>query len=326
MAAKEIKTIGVMTSGGDSPGMNACIRAVVRAGLGKGMRVIGIEDGYEGLIHGTFKEMGPRDVGGIMQRGGTVLRTARSEEFRTPHGQRSAIRQMNNAEMDALVVVGGDGSLNGANVLAKQGVQVVGVPASIDNDIYGTDMCIGVDTALNTIVDAIDKLRDTASSHSRAFLVETMGRSCGYLALVAGIVSGAEMVLVPEVSTPIEDVSKAVDDAYRRGKTHCIIVVAEGFQPRTTDLARMINEMDLGFTLRVTILGHIQRGGKPTAYDRWLSSRFGYEAVNLLAEGKTNVMTGLSGREIIAVPIEVVVANQRTLSEEYLQMGRILAR
>lgn len=326
MSALNIKTIGVMTSGGDAPGMNPCIRAVVRTGLANGLRIIGIEDGYDGLMRGAFRELGARDVGGILQRGGTVLRTARSDEFRTARGQREAIRQINNANIDALVVIGGDGSLRGAQKLMEHGLSVVGVPGSIDNDMYGTDMCIGVDTALNTIVDAIDKIRDTASSHSRAFLVETMGRESGYLAVQAGIVTGAEMVLIPEVATPVEEVAAMVEDAYRRGKTHCIIVVAEGFRPITLSLGEQIDALDLGFTTRVTILGHIQRGGKPSAFDRMLASRFGTQAIEFLLAGKTGVMTGLNGREITAVPIEEVIANKRTLPLEYIQMARTLAR
>ena len=322
----EIRTIGMLTSGGDAPGMNPCIRSIVRTGLGKGLQVLGVEDGFEGLMHGRFRPMGARDVGGILQRGGTILQTARSDDFREPSGQRNAIRQMNNAGMDALIVIGGDGSMNGAIKLAEQGVPVVGVPASIDNDIFGTDMCIGVDTALNTIVDAIDKLRDTASSHSRAFIVETMGRHSGYLATQAGIITGAELVLVPEVATPVEEVSKSIDEAYRRGKTHAIVVVAEGFTPHASDLGKLIDEMDLGFTTRVTILGHIQRGGKPSAYDRFLSSRFGVHAVDFLMQGQTNVMTGLDGREIVPVPLALVCEKKRTLSAEYFQMAQMLAQ
>ncbi len=325
MTAK-IRTIGVMTSGGDAPGMNPCIRAVVRTSLAYGLEVLGVEDGYQGLIEGRFQPLGARDVGGILQRGGTILRTARSEEFRTPRGQREAIRQMNNAGIEALVVIGGDGSLNGAQKLAEQGVPVIGIPGSIDNDIYGTDMCIGVDTALNTIVDAIDKIRDTASSHTRAFLVETMGRMSGYLAVQAGIVTGAEMVLIPEVATPVAEVAAMVEDAYRRGKTHCIIVVAEGYRPRTTELGEQIDAMDLGFTTRVTILGHIQRGGKPTAFDRMLASRFGARAVEFLLEGMSNVMVGLQGREMVAVPIQEVISNTRQLPAEYIEMARMLAK
>lgn len=306
--------------------MNPCIRGVVRAGLAHGINVFGVEGGFAGLIRGVFRPLGARDVGGIMQRGGTILQTARSAEFREARGQREAIRQLNSAGIDALVVAGGDGSLHGAEVLAEQGVPVVGVPASIDNDIYGTDMCIGVDTALNTIVDCIDKLRDTASSHSRAFLVETMGRTSGYLALQAGIICGAEMVLVPEIATPAEKVSEAIEDAYRRGKTHCIIVVAEGYKPQTTELAHLIDDMDLGFTSRVTILGHIQRGGKPTAFDRMLASRFGVKAVEFLANGHSGVMTALNGRVIEALPLHEVNSKQRSLAQEYYDMAHILAQ
>jgi len=326
MFSKSIRTIGVLTSGGDAPGMNPCIRAVVRAGLASGLRVVAVEGGYHGLIHGTFREMGARDVGGILQRGGTIIQTARSLEFKEPRGQREAIRQMSNYGLDALVVLGGDGSLNGAVKLAEQGVPVVGVPASIDNDIYGTDMCIGVDTALNTIVDCIDKIRDTASSHSRAFLVETMGRMSGYLAVQAGIVTGAEMVLIPEEQTPVEEVAKAIEDAYLRGKAHAIVVVAEGFKPTTTELGNLIDAMDIGFTTRVTILGHIQRGGKPTAFDRLLSTRFGVKAIEFLVSGQMNVMTGLNGRDIEPVALKTVISRTKTLSPESLQMARILAR
>jgi len=319
------KTIGVLTSGGDAPGMNASIRAVVRTASALGIKVIGVEGGFTGLIRGKYKEMGNRDVGNILQRGGTILQTARCEEFRTPAGRREALREMNNAGIEALVVIGGDGSLNGAQKLAELNFPVVGIPASIDNDIYGTDMAIGVDTALNTIVDAIDKLRDTASSHTRAFLVETMGRASGYLAVQAGIVTGAEMVLVPEVPATVAEVAAHVEDAYRRGKAHCIIVVAEGFTPRTNDLADAINQLDHGFTTRVSILGHIQRGGSPTAFDRMLASRFGMKAVDFLIDGNLNMMTALRGREIVGVPIADVVSHTRQVSEEYLEMARVLS-
>lgn len=323
---KKIQTIGVMTSGGDAPGMNPFIRAVVRASAANNIKVLGIEEGYEGLIHGKFIELGVRDVGGILQRGGTILRTARSKDFREAAGQREAVRQINNAGMDAVIIGGGDGSLHGAQALANKGIPVIGVPASIDNDIFGTDMCIGVDTALNTIVDAIDKLRDTASSHSRAFLVETMGRESGYLAIQAGIVTGAELVLTPENPLPPESVATAIEEAYRRGKTHAIIVVAEGYSPHTPELGAMIDAMDIGFTTRVTILGHIQRGGKPTAFDRLLATRFGVKAVDFLLAGLTNVMTGLEGREIVPVPIDDVLANVKRMSEDQMRVASILAR
>ena len=321
-----MNTIGVLTSGGDAPGMNACIRAVVRSATGKGVKVIGVDSGYEGLIHGEFHTLGTRDVGGILQRGGTILKTARSEDFRTQHGQREAIRQMNNVGMDGLVVIGGDGSLQGAQKLAEQGFPVVGVPGSIDNDLFGTDMAIGVDTALCTIVDIIDKLRDTASSHNRAFFVETMGRSCGYLALMAGIVCGAEMSLIPEVETPIEEITHTIEEAYLRGKQHCIIVVAEGFTPGAQALADMIKEIDTGFHTRVTILGHVQRGGGPTPFDRLLATRFGIQAVDFLLAGKSDVMTGLDGKNIVDVPLADVIANPKTLTPEYLHMAQMLAK
>ena len=322
----KIKKLGVMTSGGDAPGMNPFIRAVVRTAAANNIKVLGIENGYEGLIHGKFVDLGVREVGGILQRGGTILQTARSLEFREAAGQREAVRQINNVGMDALIVAGGDGSLAGAQKLVQKGIPVIGVPASIDNDIYGTDMCIGVDTALNTIVDAIDKLRDTASSHNRAFLVETMGRMSGYLAVQAGIICGAELVLIPEMKTKPAEVAKAIEEAYRRGKTHAIVVVAEGYRPRTTELGEMIDAMDIGFTTRVTILGHVQRGGKPSAFDRMLATRFGYKAVEFLMAGQSNVMTGLNGREIAAVPIDEVISNKKATSKDYIEMARLLAR
>lgn len=287
---------------------------------------MGIEEGYEGLIHGKFRELGVRNVGGILQRGGTILQTARSLEFREPGGQREAIRQMNNAEMDAVIVAGGDGSLHGAQMLQQKGFPVMGVPASIDNDIFGTDMCIGVDTALNTIVDAIDKIRDTASSHNRAFLIETMSRESGYLAIQAGIVSGAEMVLLAESQVTPAEVAKTIEEAYRRGKTHAIIVVAEGFRPHTSELGAMIDAMETGFTARVTILGQIQRGGSPTAFDRLLATRFGVHAVEFLLDGLSNGMVGLNGGGITLIPIDDVIANPKKVSEEYIHMTNILSR
>jgi 6-phosphofructokinase 1 len=306
--------------------MNPGIRAVVRTALANGLRVMGVENGYEGLLHGTFRSIGARDVGGILQRGGTILQTARSLEFKTPQGQRQAIRQLNNADIDALVVLGGDGSLNGGHALFQQGIPVVGIPASIDNDIYGTDMCIGVDTALNTIVDAIDKLRDTASSHNRAFLVEVMGRDHGYLAIQAGIICGAEMVLIPEFDTPFEEIAIMVEEAYKRGKTHAITVVAEGYKMSVNTVAEKLEEMQLGFTTRVTVLGHIQRGGKPTAFDRFLATRFGVKSIEFLLAGQVGTMTALVGREIEPISLSTVCTNKKALSQEYFRMARILAK
>lgn len=322
---KQMK-IGVLTSGGDSPGMNPCIRAVVRAGIAHGARVIGINNGYEGLMNGEFRELGPRDVGGTLLRGGTILQTRRSLAFREPRGQREAIRRMNESGMDGLVVIGGDGSLTGALALHKQGVKVVGVPGSIDNDIWGTNMSIGVDTAMNTIMDAVDKLRDTASSHGRVFLVETMGRSSGYLAVMAGIVCGAEIVLIPERTVTLEEIAKAVESAYLRGKTHAFIINAEGSGHKTEELAKALEDMDVGFQTRVTILGHIQRGGSPTAYDRLLASRMGVKAVDALMAGMSGVMTGLQGRGIDYIPLEDVIAGKREVNMEYYEMVGLLAR
>jgi len=319
-------TLGILTSGGDSPGMNPCIRAVVRTASGSNAQVMGVMDGYEGLINGEFRPLGVRDVGGILQRGGTILQTRRSTRFLEPHYQREAIRNMNSVGMDGLIVVGGNGSLIGAHVLAQQGMKVVGIPASIDNDVWGTDMSIGVDTAMNTIMEAVDKLRDTAASHGRAFLIETMGRGCGYLAVMAGIVCGAEMVLIPEVPVTVEEVTRAVEDAYRRGKTHAIIIVAEGASIKTTELAAALDAKDVGFTTRVTILGHIQRGGSPTAFDRMLASRLGVKAVQALLAGESDVMVGLQGRDVELIPLAEVTAKSRTASQEYIEMARMLAR
>ncbi|MBC7879262.1 MAG: 6-phosphofructokinase [Anaerolineales bacterium] len=319
-------TIGVLTSGGDAPGMNAAIRAVVRTSLANNMNVIGIKHGYEGLINGEFEAMEARAVGSILQRGGTVLLTSRSKRFMEASGQRDAIRRMNEAGIDALVVIGGEGSMNGAYALSQKGVKVIGIPGSIDNDLWGTNMAIGTDTAMNTIMEAVDKLRDTASSHQRAFLVETMGRNCGYLAVMAGIVCGAEMVLIPEVPVTSEEVATTVEDAYQRGKTHAIIINAEGSGISTTDLAEKIDNMDLGFKTRMTILGHIQRGGSPTAYDRLLASRMGVKAVEALVEGTHGVMTGLRGKGIDFIPLVDVISNKRNVNMEYYHMAKVLAR
>ncbi|MFN8411109.1 MAG: 6-phosphofructokinase [Anaerolineales bacterium] len=319
-------TIGVLTSGGDAPGMNAAIRAVVRTALTNNMNVIGVKHGYEGLIKGEFNPMGARDVGGILQRGGTILLTSRSKEFMEPAGQREAIRKMNEAQMDALIVIGGEGSMNGANALSKQGVKVIGIPGSIDNDIWGTNIAIGTDTAMNTIMEAVDKLRDTASSHQRAFLIETMGRNSGYLAVMAGIVCGAEMVLIPEVPCTADEVVTAVEEAYKRGKTHAIIINAEGSALRTTDIASKIDGKDVGFSTRMTILGHIQRGGSPTAYDRLLASRMGVKAVEAIIEGTHGVMTGLKGKGIDFIPLADVISNKRKVNMEYYHMAKVLAR
>ena len=318
--------IGLLSSGGDAPGMNAAIRSVVRTSMAHNVKVTGILNGFEGLINGEFRELGARDVGGILRRGGTILQTRRSERFKDPKGQREAIRRMNEAGVDALIVIGGDGSLRGAHKLAEQGIKVMGIPASIDNDIWGSDMAIGVDTALNTIMEAVDKLRDTASSHGRAFLVETMGRNSGYLAVMAGIVCGAEIVLMPEVPATVDEVALAVEDAYRRGKNHAIIIVAEGANLKTPELAQRIDEMDVGFSTRVTILGHIQRGGSPSAFDRLLAARLGVKAVEALIEGQSDVMVGLRGMGLATIPLGEVTSHSRSATLSYYEMSKMLAR
>lgn len=321
-----MKKIAVMTSGGDAPGMNACVRAVVRTALHHKVEIIGIHNAYEGLVMGEFMELGARDVGGILQKGGTILQTARFPDFSETRYQRTALRKINEASIEGVVVIGGEGSMNGALALHKLGIPVVGVPASIDNDITGTQMALGVDTALNTILDATDKLRDTASSHQRAFIVETMGRGCGYLALMAGIMAGAEMVLIPEQETTAEEVAEAINDAYVRGKTHALIIVAEGASLPATLLVEKMKALDTGFQFRLTILGHIQRGGRPTAFDRLLAARFGVSAVERLLAGEKGIMVGLQGREIEAVPLETVCNKKRQANLEYYRMARMLAR
>ena len=319
-----VKRIAVMTSGGDSPGMNPAIRAVVRAGIANDCEVYGVRQGYTGLLNGDIERLTTRDVSGIIQKGGTMLQTARSLEFKTVQGQRRGLRRLNEHGIEGLIVIGGDGSLRGALSLHKLGFPTIGVPGSIDNDIWGTNMSIGVDTALNTILEALDRLRDTASSHERAFIVEVMGRNCGYLAVIGGILGGAEMTLIPEVPFKLEDLVAQIDDAYVRGKNHCIIVAAEGAKPSPREVFDYLNQQETGFEVRLTVLGHIQRGGRPTAFDRLLATRMGVHAVELLLEGVSGEMVTLDGREIKHIPIEVAVGKQRTVSEEYVRMAEML--
>jgi 6-phosphofructokinase 1 len=321
-----MKTIGVMTSGGDAPGMNPCVRAVVRTALGSGLRVKAIRRAFEGLVAGEFVEFGARDVGGIIQRGGTILMTGRFPEFAEQRYQRLGLRKLNEAEVDGLVVIGGEGSMNGAQALSRMGFPVVGLPASIDNDVHGTQMALGVDTALNTIIEAIDKLRDTASSHQRAFVIETMGRGSGYLALTAGIIGGAEMVLIPEQDISAEEVAAAISDAYVRGKTHAIVVVAEGASLHGQALIDQLNAMNTGFEFRLTILGHVQRGGRPTAFDRLLAARFGVAAVERLLAGEHGIMLGWDGRDIVSTPLNEVIGHKHHPDLEFYRMARMLAK
>lgn len=321
-----MKRVAVMTSGGDAPGMNAAIRAVVRAGLARGVEVYGIRQAYQGLLTGDMYLLTSREVSGILQRGGTILQTARNEEFKTPQGQRKALRRLNEHNIEGLIVIGGDGSLRGALALHKLGVPVVGVPGSIDNDIWGTDTSIGVDTALNTILDAVDRLRDTATSHNRAFLIEVMGRNSGYLALMGGILGGAEIVIVPEREIPIEEVASSLEDAYMRGKSHAIAVVAEGASLKVNQLADYLNQKHVGFEIRLTILGHTQRGGSPTAFDRLLATRMGVHALDVLLSGESGVMVARVGREQKTIPLEEVTTRMREISPEYFELERILSR
>jgi 6-phosphofructokinase 1 len=323
---KTMRRIAIMTGGGDAPGMNACVRAVVRTALNADLEVMGIQGAYAGLIRGDFIPLTARDVGGIIQRGGTFLQTDRLPQFKEDAYQEKGMQQLHDHQIDALVVIGGDGSLNGALALHRRGFPVMGVPASIDNDIWGTNMAIGVDTALNTILEAIDKLRDTASSHKRAFLIEVMGRNCGYLALMSGICGGAEVILIPEMEVSLEEVAERLIDSYQRGKTHAIIVSAEGAAHQSDDIAKYLKEKGTGFDVRVTILGHVQRGGRPSAFDRLLALRLGNAAVQCLLDGKTGMMVGLLGREVSPVPLEQVTSQPRQANLDYYDLARVLAR
>ncbi|MEN6481631.1 MAG: 6-phosphofructokinase [Anaerolineaceae bacterium] len=321
-----MKKVAVLTSGGDAPGMNAAIRAVVRTGIYHGWEVYGVQNGYEGLIYGKINPLGARDVGGIIQRGGTILGSARSLEFKTPQGQREAIRSLNEKEIDGLVVIGGNGSQTGALALSKMGFPVVGVASTIDNDLYGSDTTIGVDTALNIALEAVDRLKITASSHQRAFLLEVMGRDCGYLALMTAIAGGAESVVIPEVKTLPEEVEAQISEAYEKGKAHAIVVVAEGAEYNAAKLAAYFTEHKdrLGFTLRVAILGHIQRGGAPSAYDRILASRLGAGATEALARGEYGVLVGWVKSELKTTPLEEVVANKKSIDMKLFELAKIL--
>lgn len=318
--------IAVLTSGGDNPGLNPCIRAVVRMGIHLDLEVMGIHRGYAGLMGGEIREMDARAVGGILGRGGTILGTARAPEFRDVQGRRKALRMLNRFDVDGLVVIGGNGSLTGALELHRMGFPVVGIPSTIDNDINGTDIAIGVDTALNTILGAIDKIKDTASSHNRAFLIETMGRNSGYLALSSGVAGGAELVLCPEIETSLEEIVETVEDSYIRGKAHCIIVVAEGWKPGTDEVAQKLRERkeELGFSVRVTRLGHVQRGGSPMAFDRILATRMGAAAVRELAGGNSGVMVGWIQNEARPTPLEEAIAYQKEIDSELYELSQIM--
>lgn len=323
-----MKNLAVLTSGGDAPGMNAAIRAVVRTGLSRGWTVWGVHQGYSGLIEGQFQRLGSRDVSNIVQRGGTVLGSARCAEFQTEEGRELAIRRMKGAGIEALVVIGGNGSQTGSNALNEMGFPVVGVASTIDNDLYGSEVTIGVDTALNVAVQAIDNLKVTAASHNRALLIEVMGRKCGYLALMAGIAGGAEAVMLPEIDVSPEKIAEKIQDAHERGKPHAIVVVAEGASYNAEGLCDYFrkNELLLGYEFRSSVLGYIQRGATPTAADRLLGSRLGSAAVEKLADGTTGVLVGVERGDIITTPLAEVVSSKKPLDPWFIHAAETLAR
>ncbi len=323
-----MKRIAVLTSGGDAPGMNAAIRAIVRTGIDQGWEVYGIQEGYAGLIAGKFIPLGRRDVGGIIGQGGTFLGSARCPEFRSDAGRDAALAQLRQHEIDGLVVIGGNGSQTGAYLLSQMGLPVVGVASTIDNDLCGSEVTIGVDTALNIALEAIDRLKVTASSHHRAFLIEVMGRDCGYLALMTGITGGAEAILIPEVATDPEQVALELKGSYERGKSHAIVVVAEGANYNAQRLTQYFqqHEARLGFEVRSTILGHTQRGGTPGAFDRLLATRLGAAAVNQLALGETGVLVGLIKGEIKTTPLAEVVSSKKPLDLHLFKLANVLAK
>ena len=317
--------IAVLTSGGDAPGMNAAVRAVARTAFARRWEVVGVEAGYQGLLEGRFQRLNNRRVGGILQRGGTVLGTARSTQFATSEGQELAADRLQKAGVEGLVVIGGEGSLTGALRLQERGVKTVGIPATIDNDVFGTDTAIGVDTALNTALEAIDRIKDTASSHQRAHVVEVMGRRCGYLALMSGIAGGAEVVLVPEFEAKPQEIMRAFRKSWEQDKPHFIVVAAEGAPLSAEDIHKYINDTKGAFQSRLTVLGHVQRGGSPTAFDRILASRMGTAAVKALGEGESGIMIGLGGRQTEYIPLERVVGQVRLLDAALYEMAEVLA-
>lgn len=317
-----MKKIGVLTSGGDSPGMNAAIRAVVRKAIYHGLEVAGIFHGYQGLIDGNIKSLERGDVGDIIQRGGTMLYSARCLEFKEEAGQLKAIEQLRAHEIDGLVVIGGDGSYRGAKALTKRGIPCVGVPGTIDNDIAGTDYTIGFDTALNTVIEAIDKIRDTATSHDRSFIIEVMGRDAGDLALWAGLAGGAETILIPEEPHDLKDMAERLKRGRDRGKKHSIIIVAEGVMSGQ-DL--QVKLLEMGIETRVSVLGHIQRGGSPTARDRVLASQMGAKAVELLLQNNGGKAVGMRNHEIIAHDFEEVFEESPEFDNEMYKLSKELS-
>ncbi|NML71980.1 6-phosphofructokinase [Chryseobacterium sp. RP-3-3] len=327
MKESAVKKIAVLTSGGDSPGMNAALRAVVRTANYYNIECYGVREGYNGLINDDFLKMGPRSVKNIINQGGTILKSARSVEFRTPEGRQKAYNNCVKHGVDALVCIGGDGTFTGAKIFNEEfGIRVIGVPGTIDNDIFGTDNTIGYDTALNTAMEAIDKVRDTATSHNRVFFVEVMGRDAGFIALNSGLATGALDILIPEKKDSMEDLFANFRKAEKTGKASSIVVVAEGEKLGSIyDLADQTKKEFPDYDIRVTILGHIQRGGSPSCADRVLASRLGYGAVVGLMEGKTNVMAGMRSNDMVYTPIEEAIKKHNEINKDLLLISEILA-
>jgi 6-phosphofructokinase 1 len=326
MAERKVSKIGVLTSGGDAPGMNAAIRAVVRTGIYNGMDVYGILRGYSGMIDGDIIKMESKSVANIIQRGGTILKTARCKEFFTHEGREKAFQNLKRLGITGLVIIGGDGSFRGAKIFSNEfNIHCIGLPGTIDKDIAGTDFTIGFDTAVNTAVEAIDKVRDTADAHDRLFVIEVMGRDSGYIALHSGIATGAENILIPERRTDIEDILKALAEKHGRKKLVNIIVVAEGEEFGGAEIAKIITERMPDQEVRVCILGHIQRGGAPTCFDRLIASRMGYSAVECLLEERFNVFVGIVNNRMHYIPLDEAVKKKQKISEEWMRIVRILS-
>lgn len=322
-----VKCVGILTSGGDAPGMNAAIRAVTRAAIYNGLQVKGIYRGYRGLVTGEIKEFKSQNVSNIIQLGGTILKTARCKEFTTPEGRKMAYDNMVKEGIDALVVIGGDGSLTGARIFAQEyDVPCIGLPGTIDNDLYGTDTTIGYDTALNTIMEATDKIRDTASSHERLFFIEVMGRNAGFLALNGAIATGAEAAIIPEIATEVDQLAELIQNGFRKSKNSSIVLVAESeLTGGAMGLAERVKNEYPQYDVRVTILGHIQRGGSPTASDRILASRMGEAAINALLEGQRNIMVGIQNDELVYVPFTKAIRNDKPINRDLLNTIKILS-
>ncbi len=323
----EIKCIGILTSGGDAPAMNAAIRAVTRTAIYNGFSVKGIMRGYRGLITDEIIPFKTQNVSNIIQQGGTILKTARCQEFQTPEGRKIAFETMQRENIDALVVIGGDGSLTGARIFASEyDIPIVGLPGTIDNDLYGTDTTIGYDTALNTIMQAVDKLRDTASSHERLFFVEVMGRDAGFLALNGAIATGAEAAIIPEIMTEVDQLGELIGHGFRKSKNSSIVLVAESeVTGGAMGMAERVKKEYPQYDTRVTILGHIQRGGSPTASDRIIASRMGEAAINALLEGQRNVMIGIQNDEIVYVPFSKAIRKNKPINRDLLNTIKILS-